>query len=633
MARCHNHLSRGFRCDIHGESVLKTRSFSSIIAFGLLALANMAWADSDWSLTLTQPDMASHIRDLQRDQQQGGQWVEAVVVFDARTAAHPAQTTAAPLVTSPLGGPVATNLYNALVAPSHATGLIPANNAQYFAALKAAAPSMQLPDKFALLSNLGTALGNCYTEGSSPYTGVSQQAQFTALRSGATTGCGVCRDAGEYLAQAAANLGFIHTGVFTGLEGPSSPSDYTGAHAVAFMQDPSSKEYYVQNWSHIFDTYEKTLTRADDMATSVLGVLTGTSAIESKPGVVHLYQPRTARWVTQGLTLASQFDGDRTPISLTLGNREQNMLAQVGNDNVKAFLLHSDYQTSGGAYSLTAIGVAGREAKDWNYSKGPLQRISLLAEGYLGALYISDPSYNDPDTPRPYDWRINAFAGMHLAGEARINPITAKLEIRANMVDIGAPGAPGAQNVTLPPMHQINAGVTYSPDGKPYRIEARRTMELSMVTIADQNPKLRTAYDRISLIIDTRSGKNVPYIVNETGIYFFGGMENMDAIGIKEHFRATVPTENLGDFYVIFDGSKIVANRAQDPFYEDPGSLAFGTGWTDRITHALTVGAEVDVTNGNTPFFLFEEPGTVTPEMGQLPAFNVIGQVWLGGQF
>ena len=415
----------------------------------------------------------------------------------------------------------------------------------------------------------------------------------------------------------------------------NQPGDGPGSHDIMHMKDPKTGIYYVQNWGTTFNTNQKTLTQAVDVSASVLGQLAGTSLVESKPGTVHDYQPRVTRWARQTMEDAAKLGADRSMITMHIGNREQNFRFELGTEDTKVFALHDRYDTSNGPYTLDAIGVAGQVSGKHEFKSKWLSEVGFAGNIYGGALRIDAPylgTYNAGTGTSAAN--VSGFAGFNINGYARWNDITAKLDVHGDMMDFNPTGIThGSLAFQLPPNNAIKASMAWAPKGTPFTVEATRAWQVSVATVTSQKPAIRTDYDKINLVIDTRDGSNRPYIVNSTGVYLFEGVENMSAVGIKEHFKAVIPTEKLGEFYVVFDASAIVANAAQDPFYEAPLALTFGTGWTRKIYKALNVGVDLSASTSQRPFYLFEEPGTVTPEMGKTDGPSIIGNVWLGGKF
>ncbi len=568
--------------------------------------------------------------------------IDAYFMFDIRTDEKAVNVTAQSYNSaSDPGGKrseTVANLFNAWKNPAYSTfggadKLGPQNTAEYLALLKSQAGALDLQSKFLLLSIMGTYLDLCDSGSNAPYTGTPPDRMFRSLRAG-TKDCGVCRDAHAYMANVAQALGFVDVGTHT-VNWHQQPTDHTGSHDIMHMRDPATGLYYVQNWGTTFNTGQKTLTQAVDVSAAVMGQLAGTSLVESKPGVVHAYQPRVTRWARQTIEDAAKLGGDRSVLTMHIGTNEQTIRFELGTENTKVFALHESYETSNGPYTIDATGVAGQLSGKKEFQSKWISEVGYGANLYGGAMRTSAPflgTYNAGEGNN--GTAVLGFAGLNVNGYARWNTVTAKLEVHGDMMDF-TPHGLGSSGIEfqLPPNNAIKASVTYAPKNSPIKVEATRAWQLSVGSVPVQNPVIRTDYDRLSLVIDTRNGANKPYIVTSTGFYAFEGVEGMSAVGIKEHFKAVIPTEKLGEFYVVFDASAIVANRSKDPFYEAPLALSFGAGWTKQIYRSLTLGADVKSGTSQRPFYLFEEPGSVTPEMGKTDGPRVIGNVWLGGKF
>lgn len=122
--------------------------------------------------------------------------------------------------------------------------------------LKEKAKSMSTDEKLLYQSMVGSTLGACYD-----YTnlkGQSLEATFQNQKTGAN--CGICGSIHEYLSKNAAALGFEYAGVNSDIwqtkndKGKSAENHYT-----AFFKNKATKNFYVQNYSHIIDTGMKTL--------------------------------------------------------------------------------------------------------------------------------------------------------------------------------------------------------------------------------------------------------------------------------------------------------------------------------------------------------------------------------------
>ncbi len=488
-------------------------------------------------------------------------------------------------------------------------------------------------ERLELLSRLGTRLSANYNYDENEIT--SGDELLDAIRKGSGKG-GRCDDIHLFLNQTAAALGFKAAGAHSGLW---KQGGNTGGHVVTHYQDPKTGEYYIQNYSQIVNTHEKSLTRALDLSLRVLGPFSSLSRVESKKGHQHNYTPRLARWARDKIEEQAGFQNERAVLSMKLGARERSFGLNLGTSNVKAFALHSTFEASDGNFSIGAIGLAAGFRGKMKLRSKILEEMGYAVEGYAGMSHISVPDL-DPTGVRDGDGRdsrLNGIFGLKANGYARFNSVTGKIELIGRALDVGLPqggaskdglgGSASIPDVTLRP------SVEYAPKGNPIRIRAERNLELQKRSINDQRMTVRTSFDKLSVVIDTRGGSSKAYVVTDIGVYLFEGIEKMSAVGLRNRIRAGVESDKLGDFYVVGDVSAILANPSKDPFYEAAPAVSFGAGWEKRLNKILSVGADLNLGTSAQPFFVFEEPGSVVPEYGKREGVQVQGDAWLRAQF
>jgi hypothetical protein len=583
--------------------------------------------------------------------------VDGMLLFDARktptavniTVLNPGQNLASPQTDKVI------NLWLAGVTKKSAgdTDPVAGNSAsdggltakQLFATASLNAKSMSLAAKLLTLSWYGNTLNQGY-DTSLPLGSTSEDALLKNARANGGKG-GICRDIHAFLRDLATALGFTDAGLHGG-----NAKDYktggTAAHVIAHFRDPETGEFYVLDYDKIINTHEKSLTRAVDVSTTVMGTFSGATYVESKPGVMHVYQPLASRWVGQQLESQTGFANtptafatpgyappqtkERSVLTLRLGNREQTVGAEVGTPNTKAFFLHSAYDASNGHYQIDAIGVAGQVGANWR-SDRRFTEIGYAVSAYAGGMRIATPILSpESDSVGQTDSHLYGFLGTKAAGYARIGPVTGKLEFQMRALDLGNPAGEKGPDDGIP-WHSLNASVQVAPSGKPYYGSVTRNFEVGVKAWNQMQPDIRTAFDKLNLVVDTRGKNTKLYVMVDSSLYLFGGTEKMDAVGVREKIKAAYSTAHLGEVGIIGDLSGMVSNKAGDPFYKHPWSVSLGLNWQAQINQVLSIGADLVGTNGNRPFVLFEEPGTVIPEMGHVDGNELHGDLWARARF
>jgi len=499
--------------------------------------------------------------------------------------------------------------------------------------LKAHAATLSVGDKLSILRAWGNLLLDGYGGSGSGKTAF--ETIFQNAKAGQSNG-GVCRDIAPYLAEVAKALGFKSAGSASTLW---ERKKGTGGHVITYYQDPETGEYYAQNYDDIVNTHQKTLPATIDVATQALSTLTGTSIVNSAPGEYHLYVPRRARWVTQQLNAIAATKPNPAYITAKVSNLETTFVLQIqgnpGSDSaVKGFFLHSAAQTSEGEVKLDAIGIAGQVTKNETLSHHLLDAVGYEASGKLGYLQISAPNIAKDTlftSGKERMSRQNLFLGVDIKGYARIDQTTGKLALRASSIDAWKKETAGA-NISTPD-NQLTPSLEYRLKTLPVTIEAGRTLQ---VTGKDQFSKvdLKTAYDKVNIVVDRRGHKDAVVIISNSEAYLFGGAEQRDAIGLRQLLSVAVPTEKHGEFSVIFDISKIIENKKEDPFYDLPLFASLKAQWKKAVGRLIEIGTDVEMRKGNSPFFLFEQPGSVLADLAPSKKdYEVRGDIWVSVKY
>lgn len=433
---------------------------------------------------------------------------------------------------------------------------------------------------------------------------------------------GICGDIHKLLGEVARNLGFEAVGRHTGQWQQDLTKDDAGGHAIMHFRDPKTGEYYVQNYSQIYNTKQKTLQSAVDVSSKVMGVLTGTQYVESRPGKVHEYVPATAQWVQDQIQGVARFKPDQAAFTIKASQNEQTLAAQFGNDTAKGFVLGTKVMTGEGVYRLEAAGVSARTGASIITDGMLIDEVKGTAEVYGGALKISAPGFDARTQSFRDGERSSLFFGSNLKGSARINNTTGKIEINTEALNI----ASGART-------ELKAGLEHEFKELNLKVSADRTWSWQPIDIEQKfNGRMTTTYDRIGVMYDTSNpDKKEAYLVVGTDVYLLEGVNVSSAVALKNSIKAVIPTEKLGTFSVGADLGRIVSNKSKDPFYDTVPVSSVHVDWSKKISKLVEVGASVSRTRGNqiTPFGVI---GPIGPVMGKTEK-KVQGMVYLHAKF
>lgn len=495
---------------------------------------------------------------------------------------------------------------------------------------KSSMGNLKPEEKLLFLSMLGSRLSSGYSETGKENKDLESvyQNAVRASREG-----GVCGDIHKLLGEVAKSLGFEAVGRHNGQWQQDLSKDNAGGHAILHFRDPKTGEYYVQNYSQIFNTKQKTLQSAVDVSSKVLGVLTATQYVESRPGKLHEYVPATAQWVQDQIEGVARFKPDQAAFTIKAGQNEQTIAAQFGTDSVKGFMLGTKVMTDEGIYRLEAAGVSARTGVSIITDGKLIDEVKATAEVYGGALRISAPSFNAVKQSFGEGERSTLFFGSHLKGTARINDTTGKIEINTVALDLKPIGGDQKKATSSGIRNEVKVGVDHEWKDLNLTVSADRTWNWMPVDIEQKHHNsMTTAYDRIGVMYDTsKPGKNEAYLVVGADVYFLEGVNVTSAVALKNSIKAVIPTEKLGTFSVGADLGRIVSNKSKDPFYDTVPVTSVHIDWSKKLSKLVEVGASVSHTRGNqiTPFGVI---GPVSPVMGTTEK-KVQGMVYLHAKF
>jgi hypothetical protein len=458
-------------------------------------------------------------------------------------------------------------------------------------------------EKLALLSMIGNKLSSGYS--SSTTQNPSMEALFQNAVKGQTNG-GICGDIHTYLSQAAAALGFEAVGIHSAQWSKDLSKNETGGHAIAHFRDPKTGEYYMQNYTQIYNTKQKTLQGAVDVSTRLLGPLTGVSDVNSRPGVVHMYVPQTAQWIKSAIEKQVDLPTDAPIISMSISQSEKTVGLQAnqnfGNSNVRAFFVHSDVNASEGKYGLDAIGLSYKGEVKKEIKDSIIDEIGLSSSAYGGAMRMQAPVIL-PGGEFADGQSTNGFLAGSIKGTARINQTTGKLEFVSKSMDLKTSE------------RELKAGIEQAWKELPLKVDIERTWEIRPTPETLNGPyRMETKHDRVGVIWDQKSSEQKVYVTVSGDVYLLEGAEKMSAIGLRNAIKASVPTDNLGTFSVALELGKVVNNKSKDPFYDLPASTSIVVDWRKKVFKASEVGVSLSHTKGPSaqPFSVI---GSVGPQL------------------
>ncbi|QDK38203.1 hypothetical protein [Bdellovibrio sp. NC01] len=490
--------------------------------------------------------------------------------------------------------------------------------------------NLQHEEKLLLLSMVGSRLSSGYSSTGKENKDINS-VYMNAVKAGSEGG--VCGDIHKLLGEVAKNLGFEAVGRHTGQWQQNLDKDNAGGHAILHFRDPKTGEYYVQNYSQVYNTRQKTLQSAVDVSTKVLGVLHGQTYVESRPGKLHEYVPATAQWVENQIKGVAGFKPDASVATVKIGEHEKTLALQMGTENIKGFMLSSRVNTDEGTYQLDAAGLATRGEYKKEFKDRMIDEVKVTSEAYGGALRLSAPGFDAWSDTYKQGERNTFFFGGNIKGTARVNDTTGKIEINSVNLDFKPKGGDQTKTTTAGTRTEVKAGVEHEWKDLNLKASADRTWGFIPVEIEQKHrPKMQTTYDRVGIVYDTsKPDKKEAYLVVGADVYFLEGVNVNSAVAVKNSIKAVLPTEKLGTFTIAADLGKIVSNKSKDPFYDTVPTTSVGIDWNKQLNKMLDVGFNVSYTKG-TQIQPFGVIGPVTPVMGG-PEKKVQGMVYLHGKF
>ncbi len=492
--------------------------------------------------------------------------------------------------------------------------------------------SLNTNEKLLVLSLFGSRLSQGYDANIKNI--MSDEAVFqNALKHGKNGG--ICGDIHNYLTQVALALGFQDARVHSGLwqKNPKKP-DQDG-HFIMVFKDPKTGEYYSQNYSQLVRTGEKNLEAALNSSLRTLGPFSGSIFVgpAENSSRFRTFVPQTTRWLDREFRDASSFKPGASTFNFTMGNHTERFSMQAegttaGGTQIKAFALHTAYNGTE-RYRVDAVGVATQNeyvAQGLKY----VDEIGLKSTARVGIMNFEMPmskANSDGSLTHTSASSNGIFLGTDIKGRARVNNTTGRLELDVSE-DIAKKGVASA------PRARILTGVDQKlGKDSPVTVSVERATGL---TTRDYHsiiqPALRTDYDKVSVVYDSRNPeKPEAYLVAGGELYLFDGIQKSTAKGLRTFLKQAVPTERLGEFSVLADLSKITASK--DTYFDQPLVKTLGVDWTKKTDIA---GARGDVGvamryQNRTPSQVFDLRNspvidTLTPEFHTKKV--VTGTIW-----
>jgi|GEM_PF-1886000 len=464
--------------------------------------------------------------------------------------------------------------------------------------------------KITFLSMLGQKMAQGYSSTTTQNT--NMQSLFLNAQLGTRTG-GICGDISTFLTQSAKALGFDNIGIMSSIWQRDSLQKTGLGHAIAYFRNPKTGEYYIQNYSTIFNTHQKDSKSAVEIATRAMGIITGTSNVQSPNGVVHVYIPQTSNWVKGLIQAQTQFASTDSKVVMRLGKTEQFFgvqgTMQDGHSRASAFAFRNQIETNAGPYTLDVAGLASSETQNNKLINKIIDEVHYTSNVYGGYQHLSGPVIRfDGPSQKGSQGTVFIGGGIHLA--AKVNSTTVKIEgnMHVNYKDFRF--VETKSGVIQDISKQVNL---------PVKVEAERVWHLTPRSDTLNTPyALKTAYDRVGVIYDPAASKNKYYLKVGADFLLLEGADKMSAQAVRTYVKANVPTEKLGEFSVYVDASKMLKNPAKDPFYESGVSLSMKTEWKKKLDsirfgrEKSEIGAFINVTKGNTIQAFGVLGGTVT---------------------
>ncbi|AFY00787.1 hypothetical protein [Bdellovibrio bacteriovorus] len=510
----------------------------------------------------------------------------------------------------------ALNLFQAALGMDSARYSKATSYAESLQLLKRESLVLSRDQKLLFLSLSGSYMSQFYSE-SVKNRGGPEELFSNALESG--TQGGICGDIHQFLAGQAQALGFKDIGMHTGLWQKDKAGKDSGGHFVYHFKDPATGLYYIQNYSQIIATGQKTQQGMLEVSSRILGPLSGVVYSQGVSGNYHYYLPKTAAWIKNGLSALAYKDVKGSVLRMQVGPQEKSVqiqtVAELQGSYVRAFALHQQFNANEGNYRFSAVGVSGQVGGNF-VVKSVVDEVGLFINGYGGIGQVGSPAL---DSIANWDEkrRTVLFHQLKFKGTARINNTTGRVELERTNLDTSLIGMKRGSRADIVAKFGIEQVLTSG-----FTVDYERTVRRVKDGYGSTQTKWATEADKVSVVFDKQAGK--VYLVVRGELFLFEGVENMSATAVKNSIEASVPVGHLGQVYVKYDLAKMVKNQSNDPFYDLPASQEFRLGIKRDFAKLVQSGVEVSYAKGYRAYPLHED--AFTPE---LQSENVKGR-WQG---
>jgi hypothetical protein len=396
--------------------------------------------------------------------------------------------------------------------------------------------------------------------------------------------CGDIHTAGAFIAAA---LGFDDAGVHSLLTMKDLESGKPAGHVIAHFRDPKTGEYYVQDYSIIFNTRQSTLVNAVELSTRVMAPFVSMSEVSSAPGQIHIYIPQTTLWVKtqilQQATSPKPFDvsvrASQHERSLGLSLNKNGSFGRVG-----VFAKHSEIGTEGDEkYRLDLAGASFWAAKSKKVSWGPIDEIGFEASAIGGGLQLTAPVFRFDDS-LPAGTVQSGFVLEKSVAYARINQVTGKIEHLFESFNHGA-------------RHEMSASAEYH--WRELTFSASRTVEQVPDPRTMNRPlHWQTKEDKIGVVFDYRTSKRRVYLSVGGTLFFLQGVDSLSAVAVQNLLKTKIPLKNFGEVTAVVQADKIIQNKSGDPYYDVPATTQINADWNKSLVGPLSVGVKASVRRG-----------------------------------
>nr|WP_295904191.1 hypothetical protein [uncultured Bdellovibrio sp.] len=481
------------------------------------------------------------------------------------------------------------------------------------------ASSLTQDQKLLFLSLSGSRLSGFYSQSESNKN-TSEELFQNSLSSGNEGG--ICGDIHKYLAGQAKALGFTDVGLHTGIWQKDKKGQDSGGHFIYHFRDPKTGEYYIQNYSQVINTGQKSQQSMLEVSNRVLGPLVGTVYTEGNRGDFHAYIPQTSLWIQEGLKELAYAGKEDSILQMRIGNQSNSVGMQVVKQDasgsyLRAFMLHQKYSSEEGVYQFSGAGLASGASVSI-YTDTLVDEFGLSARGYVAAGQVGAPTINNE-----MEWeqkQRNVFlSNMQVRGTARVNRTTGRVELETSSIDRNLKSP---KDMSAPDM-SVKVGSSYSSGS--VTVDHERTYRRVKDGHYSSTSKWVTESDKISLIFDKQIGK--VYLLVRGELYLFEGVETMAAQAVKNAVEASYPAGSLGEVYIAMDVAKVVGNKSGDPFYDIPASSEFKVGLKRDFAKFVQAGAEVSYRKGRRVYPLYKEE--ISPGLESDNAKGFGGLIWM----